>query len=97
LLHMILNNHDPQDCVFRGDAESVALKGALRRFEEVAAAHDVVPQGTWMARTAHEVFALVDAPHAHAVEEALIAAGLPGLSRSRIVPIVAASEVLGAE
>lgn len=92
---MIVNTHDPQDCVFRGDVESVAMKGALRQFEEVAATHGVVPQGTWMSRSAHEIFLLVDAPNVHVIEEILIGAGLVGLTRSRVLPVLPAAEVLG--
>ena len=92
---MIVNTHDPQDCVFRGERESDALKGALRRLEEAGREHGVTPQGSWMARTAHEVFLLVDAPSSQAIEESLIGAGLAGLTRSRILPVLLASEVLG--
>jgi hypothetical protein len=94
---MIVNSHDPDHCVFHGDAEREALVGALRRLDGVAGDHGVAPQGVWMARVAHEVYALVDAPNAHAVEEAIIAAGLPGITRSRVIPVMAAADVVGAE
>jgi hypothetical protein len=94
---MIVNSHDPQDCVFRGDAESLAMKGALRRFDEVAREHGVVPQGTWMSRAAHEIFLLVEAPNVHVIEEILIGADLVGLTRSRVLPVLPAADVLGGD
>lgn len=94
---MIVNTHDPQDCVFRGDAESLAMKSALKRFNEVAVKHGVVPHGTWMSRAAHEIFLLVDAPNAHTIEDILVSAGLVGLTHSRVLPVLPAADVLGAD
>lgn len=92
---MIVNSHDPDHCVFHGEADRKALVGALKQFEAKAPEYEVQPQGTWMARTAHDVYLLVDAPHAHAVEETLIAAGLPAITRSKVIPVMAAADVLG--
>ncbi len=95
LLHMIVNTHNPQDCVFRGDAESEAMRGALRRFHSVAREHGVEPQGTWMSRAAHEIFLLVEAPNVHAIEEILVDAGLVGLTRSQVLPVLPSADVIG--
>jgi len=95
VLHMIVNTHNPQDCVFRGDTESEAMRGALRRFHEVARERGIEPQGTWMSRAAHEIFLLVEAPTVHAIEEILVDAGLVGLTRSQVLPVLPAADVIG--
>ena len=40
---------------------------------------------------------LVDAPNAHAIEEALLAAGLVGRTHSRVLPVVALDDAMNTD
>jgi len=88
MLHMVVNTHTPEDCAFRGEAEEKLLTGAFETFAEKGKAEGVQIRGSWVNRAAHEVFVLVEAPNAHAIELAMLQAGLVGRTHSRVLPVV---------
>ena len=96
-LHMIVNTHNPESCAFRGEAEEAVLTAAFRLLDEQAGETGVKLQGSWVNRAAHEIFVLAEAPDGHAVEAALLAAGLVGRTHSRVLPVVSVQEVLDAD
>jgi hypothetical protein len=61
--------------------------------DNVAGAHGIAIQGTWVNRLSHEVFILADAPNSHVIEEALLEAGLVGRTHSRVLSVVPTQEV----
>ncbi len=89
---MIVNTHNPESCAFRGEEERQAFLDALDQFQARVRDHAVTIQGAWVSRVAHEIFILVDAPNAHAVEEVLLGAGMIGRTHSRVQPLVTAAE-----
>jgi hypothetical protein len=94
MLHMIVNTHNPESCAFRSHEDGAALAGPFERFsEKVAEAHQVTIQGSWVNRPAHEIYLLVDAPNSHAIEEALLEAGLVGRTHSKVLSVVATQDV----
>lgn len=94
MLHMIVSTHNPESCAFRGKEEEELLNYAGDKFEESAPSRGLALEGSWVNRAAHEIFTLVDAPNAHVIEEALLAAGLVGRTHSRILPIVALEDAM---
>jgi hypothetical protein len=92
MLHMVVNTHQPTDCAFRGEGEDQLLRGAFDALEGASTDAKVDLRGAWVNRAAHEIFILADAPDAHSIERALLAAGLVGRTHSRILPIVSADE-----
>ena len=92
MLHMVVNTHVPEDCAFRGEQEDKVLRAAFDALESESTGSRVEVQGAWVNRAAHEIFILADAPDAHSVENALLAAGLVGRTHSRILPIVSAED-----
>lgn len=94
MLHMIVNTHHAESCAYRSEEDAATLIGAFERFEGgVATAHDVKIQGSWINRPSHEGFLLVDAPSAHAIDDALAEAGVLGCTHSRVVSVVATDDV----
>ena len=94
MLHMIVNTHNPESCAFRSQSDGAAISEPFDRFAEtVASAHGITLQGTWVNRLSHEIFILADAPNAHAIEEALLEAGLVGRTHSRVLSVVPTQEV----
>jgi hypothetical protein len=97
MLHMVVNTHSPQDCAFRGDEEEKLLSGAFDTFAGSNGEHQLEVKGSWVNRASHEVFVLVDAPHGHAIEQAMLAAGLVGRTHSRILPVVDTDDAMEIE
>ncbi|CAN5451113.1 hypothetical protein BH18ACT16_BH18ACT16_14870 [soil metagenome] len=97
MLHMIVSTHNPESCAFRGKEEEELLNKAGEEFEESLPASDLALKGSWVNRAAHEIFMLVDAPNAHVIEEALLAAGLVGRTHSRVLPVVALEDAMNTE
>lgn len=93
MLHMIVNTHNPESCAFRGEEEDRLLSGAFDRFEEETPEGVTKLRGSWISRSAHEFFLLVDAPNAHVIEEALVASGLLGRTHTRVLPVLASKDV----
>ena len=97
MLHMIVSTHNPESCAFRGKEEEDLLNQAGEEFEGSLPARGLALNGSWVNRAAHEIFMLVDAPNAHVIEEALLAAGLVGRTHSRVLPVVALEDAMNTE
>ena len=93
MLYMVVNTHNPESCAFRGQDEGRILSGAFDRLEEQAAEQGATVRGSWVNRSAHEIFVLFDAANAHVIEEALLAAGLVGRTHSRVLCVVPTEDV----
>ena len=97
MLHMIVSTHNPESCAFRGKEEEDLLNHAGDEFEGSLPDRGLALKGSWVNRAAHEIFMLVDAPNAHAIEEALLAAGLVGRTHSRVLPVVALDDAMNTD
>jgi hypothetical protein len=91
---MLVNTHNPESCAYRGEAEDEALVGALEAIKSQAPEHGLEWRGSWVNRTAHEIFMLVDAPNGHVIEQAMVAAGLVGRTHTRILPVFETQAVI---
>ena len=94
MLHMIVNTHNPGKLRIPQPSDGAALSEPFDRLmDKVAEEHGITIQGSWVNRSSHEIFILADAPDSHAVEEALLEAGLVGRTHSRVLSVVATQEV----
>ena len=94
MLHLVVHSHDPQDCPFRGKDAARSMIAALEAFVAPEPERRVEVKDSWASRGTHEIFLLVDAPDAHAVEDALLAAGLVARSHSRVLPVLHLTDAL---
>jgi hypothetical protein len=94
--HMVVGRHNPESCAFRSEEDGAILGGAIDAFGTAAAALGLTIEGSWIGRSSHTSFILVDAPNAHAIDEALLSAGLVGRNHTDIYPIFAMEEVRAA-
>jgi len=94
MLHMIVSTHNPESCAFRGKEEEELLNHAGDEFEGSLPDRGLGMKGSWVNRAAHEIFMLIEAPNAHVIEEALLAAGLVGRTHSRVLPVVALEDAM---
>ena len=92
MLHMVVNRHNPESCAFRGDDEARRFAEALARLEPSDEAEASI-HGSWVNRTGHELFVLVEAPNAHAVEELLIRSGLIAVGHTRTLPVIETADL----
>lgn len=93
MLHMVVNTHNAESCAFRGEEEGKILSDALDKFGEETPESVTEVRGSWINRSGHEFFMLVDAPNAHVIEETLVASGLLGRTHTRVLSVLPADEV----
>ena len=87
MLHMIVSEHNPESCAFRGEREEEVLRGAIEKFREMSPEADIELRGWWINRNEHAFFILAEAPNAHVVEDAVVGSQLVGLTHTRILPV----------
>ncbi len=92
--HMVICTHNPESCGFRSEEDNRLLFDALRRMPEAAASRGAELVDMWVSPTAHMMFLLVEAPSAHAVDDAIRESGLIGRVDSRILPVYGFEELL---
>ena len=62
---------------------------------EVFRTHGCAFQGGWVSKSAHLTFLVIDAPNAHAVDDALVDLGLAVWNTATIYPVVTLEEAVG--
>ncbi len=87
MLHMIVNTHDAESCAFRNDELKETMTGGFGAMAEAAAAKGATLQNAWANMASHTVFALMEAPNGHVVDEVLRDTGLVGLTVSRVYTV----------
>ena len=87
MLHMVVISHNPESC---GSHTSLRDQhaAALQRLGEVASTKGLTIQGQWVSPAAHTAWAVIDAPHAHSVMEAMMESGMMALWSTTIHPVV---------
>ena len=94
--HMVVNTHNAESCAFRGEEEGNFMAGALDAIGKAFADQGGTVDGFWINRSAHTFFMLIDAPNAHAIDEALLKAGMVGRTHTELFPVLDADEVRAA-
>ena len=94
MLYMIVNTHNPESCAFRSKPDAVATSGAFDRFEELVKATEGLDlRGSWINRPSHEAFVLIDAPSAHAIDDAIVESGILGRTHNRVISVIPTQDV----
>lgn len=91
---MVVNSHHAESCPFRGKDHAEALASGLEALEGAAEERESRVVGAWANGAAHTSFFLVDAPHAHRIDEIIQAAGLTGRTESRVYAVVELATIL---
>lgn len=87
MLHMIVNTHDAESCAFRNDELKETMTGGFGAMAEAAAAKGATLHNAWANMASHTVFALMEAPNGHVVDEVLRDTGLVGLTVSHVYTV----------
>lgn len=88
MLHMLVNRHSEESCAFRSKENRETLLGGFAGLEKAAPSLGVTLEGTWVNMASHTVFALIDAPNAHVVDELIRDAGLVGHTDSTVFAVL---------
>ena len=91
--HMVVNTHNAESCAFRSEDDGKVLGAALDALGTSGPGSGITVDGFWVNRSAHTFFILIDAPNAHAIDEALLNAGLVGRTHTEIFPVQTMKEV----
>ena len=76
MLHMVVNTHTAESCPYRAPENSQAMTGVMERLGALAKEYEAEVKGAWGNTAAHRMFALIEAPNAHVVNELVEATGL---------------------
>ena len=92
MLYLTSMNHSPDKCP--GVANEIRDRVLLMNstMTEVLQTHGCTFQGGWVSKTAHLTFILIDAPNAHAVEDATVDLGLAVWNTTTIYPVITLQE-----
>ena len=74
MLHMVISSHNPESCGFHPHLRE-AYSEANAKLMALAKEKGVTIQGMWINPPEHLIFALVDAPSAHAILEIMMGSG----------------------
>ncbi len=92
MLYMVELNHTPQQCP--GVATEIRDR-ALRMSEtmdQVMQSHGCTFQAGWVSKSAHVTFIVIDAPNAHAVDDAMVDLGLAVWNTATTYPVITIQE-----
>lgn len=87
MLHMLVNTHNAESCAFRSADDEAALAPGFGNLGRVAQERGASVLGSWVNTASHTVFALIDAPNAHVVDEVIREAGLTGRTHSQVFAV----------
>jgi hypothetical protein len=89
---MIELNHAPQQC----PGVALEIRDRVLRMsdtmEKVMQAHGCVFRGGWIGKSSHVTFLLLDAPGAHAVDDAMVDLGLAVWNTATMYPVITFEE-----
>ena len=69
MLHMITMTHGPDTCAGANPDSRVKARNGFSQLSTAAEAKQVSVQGAWVDAPAHVIYALVDAPNAHVLND----------------------------
>lgn len=92
MLYLVELNHSPQQC------PGVALEirdrvlRAAETWERVMESHGCSYQAGWVGKSSHVTFLVIDAPGAHAVDDAMVDLGLAVWNTTTMYPVITLEE-----
>ena len=92
MLYLASLNHSPDKC----PGVAIEIRDRVVRMAatmtEVLNTHGCTFQGGWVSKSAHMTFIMLDAPNAHAVDDALVDLGLAVWNTATIYPVITLDE-----
>ena len=95
MLYMLSLSHTPQQCpgVATEIRDRVVTMAAT--MTDVLKSHGCTFQGGWVSKSAHMTFMVIDAPNAHAVDDATVDLGLAVWNTAVFYPVITLDEAVG--
>ena len=95
MLYMMSLNHRPEQC----PGVAIDIRDRVLRMAstmtEVLQTYGCTFQGGWVSKSAHLTFIVIDAPNAHAVDDAIVDLGLAVWNTATIYPVIPFQEAVG--
>ena len=93
-MYLMSLNHSPDQCpgVVNEIRDRVVLMNST--MSEVLQTHGCTFQGAWVSKSAHQFFMLIDAPNAHAVDDATVDLGMAVWSTLTMYPVITLQEAV---
>ena len=95
MLHLVSLNHSPDKC----PGVAIEIRDRVLRMAstmtEVLQSHGCTFQGGWVSKSAHLTFLVLDAPDAHAADNAVVDLGLAVWNTTTIYPVITLEEAFG--
>ena len=92
MLYFIELDHSPQQC----PGVALEIRDRVLRMsqtlEQVMQSHGCTFQGGWVGKSSHKTFVVIDAPNAHALDDAIVDLGLAVWNTSAIYPVITIEE-----
>ena len=95
MLYMMSLSHSPDKCPGVADEIRDRVLIAASTMTDVLQSHGCTFQGGWVSKSAHLTFILLDAPNAHAVDDAAVDLGLAVWNTNTIYPVITFEEAVG--
>ena len=86
MLHLVTVRHTAESCPGRPGNE--AVHPCLQSMNDLLRERGVATIGRWADPPAHVNYLVLDAPHAHLIQEILMESGLSGHTTTEIRPVV---------
>ncbi len=94
MLYLTSLNHSPDKC----PGVAIEIRDRAIRMAstmtEVLQTHGCTFEGGWVSKSAHLTFIMLDAPNAHAVDDALVDLGLAVWNTATIYPVITLEEAV---
>ena len=95
MLYMASLSHTPDKC----PGVALEIRDRVLRMaatmNDVLQSHDCTFQGGWVSKSAHLTFIVLDAPNAHAADDAMVDLGLAVWNTAAIYPVITLDEAVG--
>ena len=93
MLHLVTAIHSPDICPAASDsAKEIAMPG-IAALASKTTPNDIKLVGSWASMPGHTLYAVVDAPNAHLVNEFFVQEGFGSYSTVNVIPVVDIDEL----
>lgn len=95
MLYLTSLTHSPDKCPGVANEIRDRVLTMAATMTDVLKSHECTFQGGWISKSAHQTFIVLDAPNAHAVDNAMVDLGLAVWNVSTIFPVITLDEAVG--
>ncbi|PKB80190.1 MAG: hypothetical protein BZY88_09430 [SAR202 cluster bacterium Io17-Chloro-G9] len=94
MLYLTSLNHTPDQCPGVDTEIRDRVLQMASTMTEVLQSHGCTFQGGWVSKSAHVTFIVIDAPNAHALDDAMVDLGLAVWNTTTIYPVITLDEAV---